>query len=83
MSNLGDRIEHLCGHPAAFPLFTAAFLVGLMVSVDVTNIAISYFTAGLLLLTIEGQRRSSKAMHVKLDDPGMRHRRGEQRQRSA
>ena len=65
---IGDRIERACAHPAAFWIFTAAFVVGIVVSIDATNIAISYFTAGLLLLTLGGQRRSDKAMHAKLDD---------------
>jgi low affinity Fe/Cu permease len=65
---VGDRIEKWCAHPAAFWLFTLAFGIGIGINVDVTNIAISYFTAGLLLLTLGGQRRSDKASHVKLDD---------------
>lgn len=65
---MSDTIERLCAHPVAFWLFSALFAAGLTVSVDVTNIAISYFTAGLLLLTLSGQRRSNLAVHAKLDD---------------
>lgn len=65
---MGDRIERLCGHWSAFWIFTALFYVGIRWNVDITNIAISYFTAALLLLTTSSARRSDKAMHVKLDD---------------
>lgn len=65
---MGDKVEQWCAHPIAFWLFTAAFMIGVRINVDVTNIAISYFTAGLLLLTLGGQRRSNKALHVKVDD---------------
>jgi len=65
---MGDFIEKCCAHPAAFWLFTGLFAIGITINVDVTNIAISYFTAALLLLTLGGQRRSDKASHVKLDD---------------
>jgi low affinity Fe/Cu permease len=65
---MGDKIEKWCAHPAAFWFFTVAFIVGVRINVDISNIAISYFTAALLLLTLGGQRRSNKAMHVKLDD---------------
>jgi len=54
---MGDKIERLCAHPAAFWVFTVAFVLGLTVSIDVTNIAISYFTAALLLLTTNSQAR--------------------------
>lgn len=65
---MGDRIERICAHPAAFWVFTALFVVGCIHALDATNIAISYFTAGLLLLTTGSARRSDKAMHAKLDD---------------
>ncbi len=41
---------------------------GPRLSLDATNYAISVFTAGLLLLTVGGARRSDKAMHAKLDN---------------
>lgn len=65
---MGDKIEQVCAHPLAFWLFTVAFIVGVRINVDVANIAISYFTAGLLLVTLGGQRRSNKALHAKVDD---------------
>lgn len=68
MRDFGDTIERWCAHPLAFWLFTVAFFIGVRMNVDVANIAISYFTAALLLLTLGGQRRSDKASHVKLDD---------------
>lgn len=67
MGDLGDTIERLCAHKAAFWIFTLAFAIGVFVNVDIANILISYFTAGLLLLTMSGQRRSNKAIHAKLD----------------
>lgn len=67
-AKFGDTIERLCGHPFAFILFTVGFIAGARVHIDATNIAISYITAALLLLTVGSARRSNKAMHVKLDD---------------
>lgn len=63
-----DRIEKACGHPVAFYLFTVLFVAGVMIDIDTTNIAISYFTAALLLLTLGPSRRSNLAIHAKLDD---------------
>ena len=65
---MGDKIERWCAHPFAFWVFTIAFVIGVRINVDVANIAISYFTAALLLLTLSGQRRSNKALHAKVDD---------------
>lgn len=65
---MGERVERLCAHPAAFWVFTVAFVVGITINIDATNIAISYLTAALLLLTVGSARRSDKAMHAKLDD---------------
>lgn len=65
---MGDWIERQCAKSGAFWLYTALFAVGIAVTVDLTNIAISYFTCALLLLTVGGARRSDKAMHAKLDD---------------
>jgi low affinity Fe/Cu permease len=68
MGDLGDKIERICAHKATFWIFTVAFAIGVRINVDVANIAISYFTAALLLLTLSGQRRSDKALHAKVDD---------------
>lgn len=64
---MGDRVEKICAQPIAFWIFSILFVVGSWRSVDIANIAISYFTAALLLLTVGSARRSEKAMHVKLD----------------
>lgn len=66
---IGDQLEKWCAHPLALPVFTAAFALGMLtIGVDVTNIAVSYFTVALLLLGMSRSRRSEKAVHVKLDD---------------
>lgn len=64
---MGDIVERWCAHKYAFWIFTGAFVIGVFINVDWANIAISYFTAGLLLLTLSGQRRSNLANHAKLD----------------
>lgn len=65
---MGEAIERACAHPLAFWVFTVLFAIGCTWNIDVTNIAISYFTCALLLLTLGAQRRSGLAMHTKLDD---------------
>ncbi|MBA3548813.1 MAG: hypothetical protein H0T76_20210 [Nannocystis sp.] len=68
-AKIADRIEQACGHPFALGVFTLAFFIGLrFVSVDGTNIAVSYITAALLFMTIGGSRRDRKAVHAKLDE---------------
>lgn len=66
---VGDELEKLCAKPLALPAFTAAFLAGMaMIGVDVTNIAVSYFTVALLLLGMGRARRDRMAAQAKLDD---------------
>lgn len=66
---LGDRLEKLCANPLALPVFTGAFIVGMLtIGVDVTNIAVSYLTAALLFLGMGRARRDRKAAQAKLDD---------------
>lgn len=68
MTDVGDWIERQCAKPPALVMFVVCVSVGPFVNLDATNYAISVFTAGLLLLTLAGARRSDKAMHTKLDD---------------
>ena len=67
--SIGDRIEQACAHWLALPVFTALFILGiLIIGVDPTNIVVSYMTIALLLLTVGRDRRDRLAMHTKLDD---------------
>lgn len=65
---IGERIEKWCAHWLALPIFTTLVAIGLLVSFDLTNVAMSYFTIVLLLLTLGRDRRDSKAVQAKLDD---------------
>jgi low affinity Fe/Cu permease len=66
---ISDRMERVCGHWSSIFVFTTAFVVGMLaIGVDVTNIAVSYVTAGLLFLGMGRSRRDSKAVQAKLDD---------------
>ncbi len=65
---MGDWIERQCAKPPALVIFCICVVIGPRLSLEATNYAISVFTAGLLLLTVGGARRSDKAMHTKLDD---------------
>jgi low affinity Fe/Cu permease len=66
---IGDRLEKYCAHPLALPIFTVIFLAGLwIIGVDATNIAVSYFTIALLLLSLGRDRREKLATQAKLDD---------------
>jgi low affinity Fe/Cu permease len=67
-SKIGDWVECQCGKPLALVLFILCVIIGPKFNLDATNYGISVFTAGLLLLTVNGARRSDKAMHTKLDD---------------
>ena len=67
--DISDHVERICSHALALPVFTVAFVGGMLtIGTDVTNIGVSYLTAALLFLGMGRARRSDKAMHAKLDD---------------
>jgi low affinity Fe/Cu permease len=65
----GDSLEKALAHWSALPTFTILFLLSnFLIGIDITNIAISYLTVAILILTIGGDRRGRLALHAKLDD---------------
>lgn len=69
LDRVSDGAERACAHWSALLVFTLAFAFGMIViGVDVTNIAVSYFTCALLLVGMDKARRDRLAVHVKLDD---------------
>src|SRR5687768_3463502 len=66
---IADAADRLCAKPIAFLAFNLA-VAGLfvMAGVDLANIAISIFTADLVLMGAGANRRGFKALQAKMDE---------------